>query len=104
MVAAAMRFTQIDEYVPVCITEPERWTATHPDEQAKALCLACPRRWLCAREAYQMPGAERLWAEVVIPESGRAREFALHRLRGLAERGGYQVKPRRRGRPRGSRN
>lgn len=104
MAAAAMPFTQLDEYLPVCINEPERWTATNPDEQAKALCIACPRRWLCAREAYQMPGAQGLWAGVVIPESGRAREFALHRLRGLAQRGGYQVQPRRRGRPRGSRN
>ncbi|OBA78587.1 hypothetical protein A9W99_23235 [Mycobacterium sp. 1164966.3] len=94
----------LDEYVPACTANPERWTTTEPDEDARAACLACPRRWLCASEAYQVPGVEGLWAGVVIPESGRSREFALRRLRSLAERGGYQVRPRRRGRPRGSRN
>lgn len=96
--------TPLSEYVPACTTEPERWTTTEPDDDAKALCLACPRRWLCASEAYQVTGVEGLWAGVVIPESGRARDFALRRLRALAERGGHHVRPRRRGRPRGSRN
>lgn len=96
--------TPLDEYVPVCSVDPDRWTTCEPDEEAKALCLSCPRRWLCAREACQDPNVEGLWAGVVIPESGRARDFALRRLRALAERGGYQVRPRRRGRPRGSRN
>lgn len=96
--------TSLDEYVPVCSADPDRWTTCEPDEEAKALCLGCPRRWLCAREACQDPNVEGLWAGVVIPESGRSRDFALRRLRALAERGGYQVRPRRRGRPRGSRN
>jgi WhiB family transcriptional regulator, redox-sensing transcriptional regulator len=91
--------TRLDEYVPICTVNPERWTTCEPDEGARALCLACPRRLLCAREAYQLPSVEGLWAGVVVPESGRAREFALRRLRSLAERGGYQVRPRRRGRP-----
>ena len=105
MTAAVMpSSTPLDEYVPVCSLDPDRWTTCQPDEEAKALCLACPRRWLCAREACQDPNVEGLWAGVVIPESGRPRDFALRRLRALAERGGYQVRPRRRGRPRGSRN
>ena len=81
-----------DEFVPVCTTDPDRW-ATHPDDEAKALCRACPRRWLCARDAWETPGAEGLWAGVVIPESGRGREFALRQLRSLAAHGGYPVRP-----------
>lgn len=97
--AAAPLFTRLEEYVPVCAADPERWTTSEPDDEAKALCQACPRRWLCAREACQDPNVEGLWAGVVIPESGRPREFAIRRLRALAERGGYHVPPRRRGRP-----
>lgn len=91
---------RLDEYVPVCVAQPQRWTTTEPDEEAKALCQTCPRRWLCAKEACADPAVEGLWAGVVIPESGRPREFALRQLRALAERGGYHVAPRRRGRPR----
>lgn len=60
----------------VCTQDPDRWTTT-PDDEAKTLCRACPRRWLCARDAVESAGAEGLWAGVVIPESGRARAFAL---------------------------
>jgi len=94
----------MEEYVPVCTAEPARWTTTCPDPGAVALCLVCPLRGRCAKQAYQAVGAEGLWAGVVIPESGRARDFALHRLRVVAERDGYQVRVRHRGRPRGSRN
>lgn len=73
-----------------CTKEPERWTL-QIDEGAKALCRECPRRWQCAREACESPGAEGLWAGIVIPESGRPRSFALRQLRGLAERNGYPV-------------
>ena len=76
----------------VCTTDPDRWT-TAPDSEAKALCRACPRRWPCARDAVQSPGAEGLWGGVVIPEGGRARTFALAQLRDLAERNGYPVRP-----------
>lgn len=64
----------------VCTQDPDRWTTT-PDDEAKTLCRACPRRWLCARDAVESAGAEGLWAGVVIPESGRARAFALGQLR-----------------------
>ena len=74
-----------------CTKDPDRWTTT-PDAEAKALCRACPRRWMCAREAVELPGAEGLWAGVVIPESGRPRTFALRQLRSLAERNGYPVR------------
>lgn len=105
MTAAARAVSvPLDEYVPVCTAAPERWITTSPDAQAVAACQVCARRWLCAREAYQGIGAEGLWAGVVIPESGRGRGFALRRLRVLAERGGYPVAARHRGRPRGSRN
>jgi WhiB family transcriptional regulator, redox-sensing transcriptional regulator len=77
-----------------CTRDPDRWT-TAPDDEAKALCRACPRRWLCAREACELPGAEGLWAGVVIPEAGRARGFALRQLRSLAERNGYPVRDRK---------
>jgi WhiB family transcriptional regulator, redox-sensing transcriptional regulator len=74
-----------------CSRDPDRWT-TAPDDEAKVLCRACPRRWLCAREACELPGAEGLWAGVVIPETGRARTFALRKLRSLAENHGYPVR------------
>lgn len=74
-----------------CTQDPDRWT-TAPDAQAKALCRACPRRWACARDAVESPGAEGLWAGVVIPETGRARTFALRQLRSLAERNGYPLR------------
>ncbi|MCB0932153.1 MAG: WhiB family transcriptional regulator [Mycobacterium sp.] len=73
-----------------CTKDPERWTL-QIDEGAKALCRQCPRRWQCARDACESPGAEGLWAGIVIPESGRPRTFALRQLRGLAERNGYPV-------------
>lgn len=73
-----------------CTKEPARWTL-QIDEGAKALCRQCPRRWQCARDACESPGAVGLWAGIVIPESGRPRAFALRQLRGLAERNGYAV-------------
>src|SRR2546430_7618028 len=36
--------------IGACTRDPERWT-TRADEEAKAICRECPRRWLCAREA-----------------------------------------------------
>ncbi len=74
-----------------CTRDPDRWTTT-PDEGAKALCRACPRRWLCAQEACRIPGAEGLWAGIFIPEAGRGRQFALRQLRSLAESNGYPVR------------
>jgi WhiB family transcriptional regulator, redox-sensing transcriptional regulator len=96
MGAPAARRMPSEDYIPACASDPERWTTTDPDDEAKALCRACPRRWLCAWQAWHTPGARGLWAGVVIPESGRAREFARRRLRSLAELGGYPIAPRRR--------
>jgi WhiB family redox-sensing transcriptional regulator len=71
-----------------CMQDPDRWaTATEVDEEAKALCRACPRRWDCAREACRAPGVQGIWAGVFVPESGRTRAFALGQLRSLAEHG-----------------
>lgn len=75
----------------VCARDPDRWT-TVADEGAKALCRACPRRWQCAQEACETPGAEGLWAGVLIPHAGRGRRFALKQLRSLAERHGFPVR------------
>ncbi|GLP76661.1 hypothetical protein TUM20983_37710 [Mycobacterium antarcticum] len=74
-----------------CTEDPDRWT-TSPDEGAKALCRACPQRWSCAREACATPGAEGVWAGVLIPEAGRGRRFALKQLRNMAERNGSPVR------------
>jgi WhiB family redox-sensing transcriptional regulator len=74
-----------------CTRDPERWTTT-ADEGAKALCRACPRRWLCAQEACKTPGAEGLWAGILIPAAGRGRQFALKQLRSLAEHNGFPVR------------
>ncbi len=73
-----------------CADDPDRWTTT-PDEGAKALCRACPRRWLCAQEACRTPGAEGVWAGVLIPGEGRGRRFALKQLGSLAARHGFPV-------------
>ncbi len=79
--------------IGACTRDPERWTTT-ADEEAKAICRACPRRWMCAREACELPRAEGLWAGIVIPEGGRGRTFALRQLRSLAERNGHPVRDR----------
>jgi WhiB family transcriptional regulator, redox-sensing transcriptional regulator len=80
----------VDESAP-CTRDPDRWTTT-ADEGAKALCRACPLRWRCAQDACMTPGAEGVWAGILIPESGRARRFALKQLRSLAELNGYPVR------------
>jgi WhiB family redox-sensing transcriptional regulator len=81
--------------VGACTQDPERWT-TSADSAAKAICRECPRRWLCARDACELPRAEGLWAGIMIPEAGRGRTFALRQLRSLAERNGYPVRTTRR--------
>jgi WhiB family redox-sensing transcriptional regulator len=79
-----------DNQIGACTRDPDRWmTAT--DDQTKSICRACPRRWLCAKEACEMPGAQGLWAGIHIPEGGRGRTFALKQLKSLAERGGHPV-------------
>lgn len=74
-----------------CIQDPDRW-AVVADEGAKELCRACSRRWLCAQEACQTPGAIGVWAGIYIPGAGRARQFALRQLQSLAERNGFTVR------------
>ena len=74
-----------------CMYNPDRWTNAD-DEGAKALCRRCPRRWLCAQEACKTPGAEGVWAGILIPAAGRGRKFALTQLRSLAERNGFPVR------------
>jgi WhiB family redox-sensing transcriptional regulator len=59
---------------------------------AKELCRACPRRWQCAQDACETPGAQGVWAGVLIPAAGRGRRFALKQLRSLAEQNGYPVR------------
>lgn len=75
---------------PPCTRNPDRWLTT-PDDGAKALCRACPRRWQCAQEACTTPGAEGMWAGIVLPPAGRSRQFALRQLHSMAERNGYAV-------------
>jgi WhiB family transcriptional regulator, redox-sensing transcriptional regulator len=91
MTRSPAKATSLDAVVGACVADPDRWT-TAIDDQAKAVCRDCPRRWLCAREACEMPRAEGMWAGVVIPEAGRGRAHALRRLRSLAELGGYPVR------------
>jgi WhiB family redox-sensing transcriptional regulator len=76
---------------PPCLDDPDRWAAGGEDPELKALCRACPRRWLCAKEALRTPGAEGMWAGVNVPTEGRGRKFALRQLRSLAAHGGYCV-------------
>ena len=91
MTRSLAEVSSLDTVVGACVDDPDRWM-TAIDDQAKAVCRSCPRRWLCARQACEMPRAEGLWAGVVIPEAGRGRTHALRRLRSLAEQGGYPVR------------
>jgi WhiB family redox-sensing transcriptional regulator len=73
---------------PPCIDDADRWLDGGDDPELKALCRACPRRWLCAEEALATPGAQGMWSGVHIPECGRGRAFAMRQLRSLAAHGG----------------
>jgi WhiB family transcriptional regulator, redox-sensing transcriptional regulator len=66
-----------------CERDPDRWT-TAVDDGAKALCRRCSHRWQCAEDACNTPGAEGVWAGILIPQAGRGRQFALRQLRSLA--------------------
>ena len=82
----------IDEsWMGACTREPDRWTTT-VDDGAKALFRACPLRWRCAKKACETPAAEGIWAGILIPETGRGRQFALRQLRSLAEQNGLPVR------------
>ena len=74
-----------------CRSDPDRWAAGGDDPELKALCRGCHRRWLCAKEALETPGAEGMWSGVHIPSSGRPRTFALRQLRSLATYAGFTV-------------
>ncbi|MGD9622916.1 WhiB family transcriptional regulator [Mycolicibacterium sp.] len=74
-----------------CISDPDRWAAGGEDPELKALCRGCPRRWQCAKDALDTPGAEGMWSGVNIPKEGRGRKFALRQLRSLAAHGGFTV-------------
>jgi WhiB family redox-sensing transcriptional regulator len=73
---------------PPCLADPDRWAVGGDDPELKALCRACPRRWVCAQDALKTPGAEGMWSAVNIPKDGRGRAFALRQLRSLAAHGG----------------
>lgn len=80
-----------ENWLAPCTRDPDRWT-TRADEGAKSLCRGCPLRWQCAQAAVTTPGAEGVWAGILIPESGRARRFALRQLRSLAEQNGHPIR------------
>ncbi|MDA2893432.1 WhiB family transcriptional regulator [Mycolicibacterium sp. BiH015] len=77
---------------PPCFADPNRWAAGGDDPELKALCRNCPRRWLCAKEAVETPGAQGMWSGIHIPKVGRGRAFALRQLRSLAAHGGYVIR------------
>jgi len=74
-----------------CRSDPDRWAAGGDDPELKALCRGCHRRWLCAKEALETPGAEGMWSGVHIPSTGRPRTFALRQLRSLATYAGFTL-------------
>jgi WhiB family redox-sensing transcriptional regulator len=81
--------------MPPCLDDPDRWSeAGDDDTELKVLCRRCPRRWLCAKEAVETPGAEGLWSGVFIPKVGRGRKFAIRQLASLAAHGGYSTRSR----------
>lgn len=74
-----------------CVSDPDRWAAGGNDPELKTLCRGCPRRWQCAKDALDTPGAEGMWSGVHLPKEGRGRKFALRQLRSLAAHGGFDV-------------
>jgi WhiB family redox-sensing transcriptional regulator len=72
---------------PPCLADADRWVDGGDDPELKALCRACPRRWYCAEEALETPGARGMWSGVYIPGDGRGRAFALRQLRSLVAHG-----------------
>jgi WhiB family transcriptional regulator, redox-sensing transcriptional regulator len=90
MSGSLAEYSSLEGVVGACAQDPDRWIAG-ADDEAKALCRSCPRRWLCARDACKTPRAEGMWAGVFIPEAGRGRDYAFRQLRSLAECGGYPV-------------
>lgn len=77
---------------PPCLDDADRWFECGDDPELKVLCRACPRRWLCAKEALKTPGAQGMWSGVNIPENGRGRTFAMRQLRSLAAHGGQRLR------------
>lgn len=77
---------------PPCLDDADRWLDCGEDPELKALCRACPRRWPCAKDALETPGAQGMWSGVNIPEQGRGREFAMRQLRSLAAHGGQRLR------------
>ena len=76
---------------PPCVDDPDRWTSDYDDPELKSLCrLACPRRWQCAKDALQTPGANGVWAGVFIPERGRSRKLAMRQLREVTVHGNFR--------------
>ena len=73
--------------------EPDRWASGGDDPELKALCRACPRRFLCAKEALETPGIEGTVAAVYVPKEGRSRSFALRQLQSLAAHAGLADQP-----------
>jgi WhiB family transcriptional regulator, redox-sensing transcriptional regulator len=92
MTTALTRTLTSQALLAACAADPDRWaSATAVDEDATALCRACPRRWECAREGCTLPGVQGIWAGVFVPAEGRTRTFALRQLRSLAEHGTRQL-------------
>jgi WhiB family transcriptional regulator, redox-sensing transcriptional regulator len=79
--------------VPPCLSNPDPWTDNGDDPALKALCRACPRRFLCAKEALDTPFIEGMVAGVFVPKEGRPRHFAMRQLQSLAAYGGYTAQP-----------
>jgi len=88
---AVLEPNSVADQIGACTLDPERWMVAN-DAETKAICRACPRRWLCAKQAIEIPAAQGMWAGVHIPEAGRGRTFAMKQLRSLAAYGGYEPK------------
>lgn len=78
----------------VCTQAPDRWTTT-PDAEAKTLCRACPRRWMCARARPESGMTTPAQSPSAFEDSTASRAHALGRLRSLAERNGFPVRANR---------
>ena len=78
-----------------CVQDPDRWIECGDDPALKALCRACPRRWLCAKEALHTPGIEGMVAGIYVPSDplSRAHTFAMRQLQSLAAHAGYASQP-----------
>jgi WhiB family redox-sensing transcriptional regulator len=76
-----------------CTVDPDRWAEGTNEPALRAMCRGCHRRFDCAKDALDTPGAEGIWSGIFIPPTRdyRGRNHAMLRLQSLATIGKHVV-------------